>query len=147
MMICNDRRRSEGYRVLGLEGTELILIGYNTPKHYVPDPDQDRLAGFHNHLVMQSGAYQNGTFVVGVAKGGVEEGVDWLAQSAIIAPSGDIIVATETEADEVIVAEIDLDATKKYKETLSDFDRYRVPEAYARITSQRGVIPPPEESR
>ena len=47
----------------------------------------------------------------------------------------------------MIVAEIDLDATKRYKETLFDFDRYRVPEAYARITSQRGVIPPPEESR
>ena len=70
---------------------------------------------------MQSGAYQNGTFVVGVAKGGLEEGVDSLAGSAIIAPSGEIIAATETEADEVIVAEIDLDATKMYKETLFDF--------------------------
>jgi predicted amidohydrolase len=146
MMLCNDRRWSEGYRVLGLQGAELILIGYNTPKHYVPDPDQDRLAGFHNHLVMQSGAYQNGAFVVGVAKGGVEEGVDSLAESAIIAPSGEIMTATDTEADEVIVAEIDLDATKRYKETLFDFERYRVPEAYARITSQRGVVPPPEES-
>ena len=28
---------------------------------------------------MQAGAYQNGTWVVGVAKGGVEEGVDSLA--------------------------------------------------------------------
>jgi predicted amidohydrolase len=147
MMICNDRRWSEGYRVLGLQGTELILIGYNTPKHYVPDPDQDRLAGFHNHLVMQAGAYQNGAFVVGVAKGGIEESVDSLAGSAIIAPSGEIIATTETEADEVIVAEIDLDATKRYKETLFDFDLYRVPAAYARITSQRGVIPPQEDAR
>jgi hypothetical protein len=39
----------------------------------VPDPSQDILQGFHNALVMQSGAYQNGTWVVGVAKGGVEE--------------------------------------------------------------------------
>jgi predicted amidohydrolase len=147
MMICNDRRWSEGYRVLGLQGTELILIGYNTPKHYVPDPDQDRLAGFHNHLVMQAGAYQNGAFVVGVAKGGIEESVDSLAGSAIIAPSGEIIATTETEADEVIFAEIDLDATKRYKETLFDFDLYRVPAAYARITSQRGVIPPQEDAR
>ena len=30
---------------------------------------------------MQAGAYQNGTWVVGVAKGGVEEGVDSLAES------------------------------------------------------------------
>ncbi len=91
MAICNDRRWPETYRVMGLQGAELILIGYNTPLHYSPDPQQNALAGFHNHLVLQSGAYQNGTYVVGVAKGGIEEGVDSLAQSAIIAPSGQII--------------------------------------------------------
>ena len=78
MMICNDRRWPESYRVMGLQGVEMILCGYNTPIHYVPDPSQDILQGFHNALVMQSGAYQNGTWVVGVAKGGVEEGVDSL---------------------------------------------------------------------
>ena len=88
MMICNDRRWPETYRVMGLQGVELILCGYNTPIHYVPDPSQDILQGFHNALVMQSGAYQNGTWVVGVAKGGVEAGVDSLAQSMIVAPSG-----------------------------------------------------------
>jgi hypothetical protein len=58
-----------------------------------------------------------------------------------------LTAATETETDEMIVVEIDLDSTKRYRETLSDFDLYRVPEAYARITSQRGVITPPEETR
>ena len=74
MMICNDRRWSESYRVMGLQGVELILCGYNSPIHYPPDPSQDILQGFHNALVMQAGAYQNGTWVVGVAKGGVEAG-------------------------------------------------------------------------
>ena len=55
MMICNDRRWPESYRVMGLQGVELILCGYNTPIHYVPDPSQDILQGFHNALVMQSG--------------------------------------------------------------------------------------------
>ena len=64
MMICNDRRWPETYREMGLQGVELILCGYNTPLQYVPDPSQDPLAGFHNGLVMQAGAYQNGTFVV-----------------------------------------------------------------------------------
>ena len=76
MMICNDRRWPETYRVMGLQGVELICCGYNTPVHYAPDPSQDILAGFHNQLVMQAGAYQNGTWVVAAAKGGVEEGVD-----------------------------------------------------------------------
>ncbi|MET1000879.1 MAG: N-carbamoyl-D-amino-acid hydrolase [Acidimicrobiia bacterium] len=146
MAICNDRRWPETYRVLGLQGVELVLIGYNTPIHYAPDPSQDALAGFHNHLVMQSGAYQNGTWVVGVAKGGVEEGVDSLAESAIIAPSGQIVAQCVTTGDEVIVADCDLDACAGYKETLFDFERYRRPEMYGLITERRGAIPPAESA-
>jgi predicted amidohydrolase len=143
MMICNDRRWPETYRVMGLQGVELILCGYNTPIHYAPDPTQDILQGFHNALVMQAGAYQNGTWVVGVAKGGVEEGVDSLAQSCIIAPSGQIVAQAVSNDDELVVARCDLDWCQHYKGTLFDFDRYRVIEHYGRITSQRGVIEPP----
>jgi len=139
MMICNDRRWPETYRVMGLQGVEMILCGYNTPLHYVPDPSQDVLQGFHNALVMQSGAYQNGTFVVGVAKGGIEEGVDGLADSSIIGPSGEILAKTITNADEVITAVCDLDWCNNYKNTLFNFDRYRRPEVYGRITGQRGT--------
>ncbi len=139
MMICNDRRWPESYREMGLQGVELILCGYNTPLHYAPDPSQDPLQGFHNSLVMQSGAYQNGTFVVGVAKGGVEEGVPSLCESRIIAPSGEVLAAAETDGDELIAADCDLDWCRQYTGTLFDFDRYRRPEVYTRITSQRGV--------
>ena len=142
MMICNDRRWPESYRVMGLQGVELILCGYNTPIHYVPDPSQDILQGFHNALVMQSGAYQNGTWVVGVAKGGVEAGVDSLAQSMIVAPSGQIVAQAYTSGDELVVASCDLDWCQRYTGTLFDFDRYRRPEMYTRITAQRGVILP-----
>jgi predicted amidohydrolase len=140
MMICNDRRWPESYRVMGLQGVEMILCGYNTPLQYIPDPTQDPLQGFHNALVMQSGAYQNGTFVVGVAKGGVEEGVDSLADSSIIAPSGELLAKTSTSGDEVVTATCDLDWCYNYKNTLFSFDRYRRPEVYGRITSQRGAI-------
>jgi hypothetical protein len=34
----------------------------------------------------------------------------------------------------------DLDWCKQYKETLFDFDKYRRPEVYGRITAQRGTI-------
>ena len=138
MMICNDRRWPESYRVMGLQGVEMILCGYNTPLQYIPDPTQDPLQGFHNALVMQSGAYQNGTFVIGVAKGGIEEGVDSLADSSIIAPSGELLAKTATSDDEIITASCDLDWCYNYKNTLFNFDRYRRPEVYGRITSQRG---------
>jgi predicted amidohydrolase len=140
--LCNDRRWPETYRVLGLQGVELVCIGYNTPIHYAPDPAQDHLAGFHNNLVMAAGAYQNGTWVVGVAKGGLEEGVEGLAESQIIAPSGEVVARCATAGDEVIVAPCDLDLCLDYKRTVFDFDRYRRPEMYRSIAEQRGVIEP-----
>jgi hypothetical protein len=138
MAICNDRRWSETYRVMGLQGVELILIGYNTPLHYSPDPQQNALAGFHNHLVMQAGAYQNGTYVVGVAKGGIEEGVDSLAQSVIIAPSGQIKAQCITTGDEIAIATLDLDYCDFYKNTLFDFDRYHQSQHFGLISQPRG---------
>ena len=130
MMICNDRRWPESYRSMGLQGVELMLCGYNTPLHYAPDPSQDPLQGFHNQLVMSAGAYQNGTFVVGVAKGGVEEGVDSLAESTIFAPSGEVLATATTAGDELVVADCDLDWCARYKDTLFDFERYRRPDVY-----------------
>jgi len=142
MCICNDRRWPESYRVMGLQGVELVLIGYNTPVPNPLTPEHDHLTAFHNHLVMQSGAYQNGTFVVGVAKGGTEEGVPSLAGSAIIAPSGEIIAQAASLSDELIVARCDLDLTKSYKETIFNFAKHRVPEAYRMIVERKGAVPP-----
>lgn len=142
--LCNDRRWPETYRVLGLQGVELVLIGYNTPMHYAPDPGQDRLAGYHNTLVMASGAYQNGTWVVGVAKGGVEEGVWSLAESQVIAPSGEVVARATTEGDEVVLAVCDLDRCWDYKRTVFDLATYRLPDRYRRITDQAGPELPPD---
>jgi predicted amidohydrolase len=63
MCICNDRRWPETYRVMGMQSVELLLLGYNTPTHLPWIPVYDHLAGFHNHLCMQAGAYQNSTWV------------------------------------------------------------------------------------
>lgn len=139
MALCNDRRWSETYRVMGLKGAEMILLGYNTPVHNPPAPEHDDLSMFHNHLVMQAGAYQNGTWVVGVAKAGNEEGVDMIGGSTIIAPSGEIVAACSTKGDELAIARCDLDLCNSYKNTTFNFDRHRQPHAYGPITAQRGV--------
>ena len=143
MATCNDRRWPETYRVMGLQGVELIGIGYNTPIHYAPDPGQNALQLFHNDLCMAAGAYQNGTWVVGVAKGGTEEGVESLAQSAIFAPSGQVVARALSTGDELIVAACDLDVCDKFKHTLFQMERYREPQHYAIITAQKGVVEPP----
>ena len=142
MCICNDRRWPETYRVMGLQGVELICLGYNTPVHNPPAPEHDLLGPFHNHLVMQAGAYQNATWVVGVAKCGREEGCDMIGQSAIIAPSGEIVAMCVTLGDELATARCDLDAARSYKETVFNFAKHRRPEHYRLIVDRTGAEPP-----
>ncbi|RTL66441.1 MAG: N-carbamoyl-D-amino-acid hydrolase [Hyphomicrobiales bacterium] len=144
MCICNDRRWPETYRVMGLQGVEMILLGYNTPLHNPPAPEHDALSNFHNQLSMQAGAYQNGTWVVGVAKAGNEEGVLHIGQTQIIAPSGETVAMCTTLGDELCVARCDLDLTKSYKSTTFNFAVHRQPQAYGLIVERKGAIPPPE---
>jgi predicted amidohydrolase len=144
MCICNDRRWPETYRVMGLQGVEMVMLGYNTPYDHTGHTDIDSLTQFHNHLSMQAGAYQNSTWVVGTAKCGIEEGSSMVGQSAIIAPSGEIVAMSATIGDEVITANCDLDMGRRYRETIFDFARHREPESYRLIVERKGAIPPPE---
>jgi predicted amidohydrolase len=143
MCICNDRRWPETYRVMGLQGVEMVLLGYNTPVHNPPAPEHDNLAHFHNELVMQAGAYQNGCWVVGVAKAGNEDGVRQIGNSIIVAPSGEIVASCTTEGDELAIARCDLDLTLSYKNTTFNFALHRQPQAYGLIVERKGAIPPP----
>ena len=142
-LIGNDRRWPEAYRELGLQGVELVVLGYNTPsvnsQNAVEGPEQ-RL--FHSELSVQAGAYQNATWVVSVAKGGVEDGHPLIAGSVIVNPEGEVVARAETEGDELIVHACDMDATAFGKSTIFDFKRHRRIEHYGRITGQTGVIYP-----
>ena len=142
MMICNDRRWPESYRVLGLQGVEMIFCGYNTPVHHPAAPDHDRLGQFHNELCMQSGAYQNSSWVIGVAKAGMEEGVDMIAGSCIIAPTGEIVARASSNGDEVIVARCDLDLGLSYRQTTFNFALHRRTEHYRMIVERTGPVAP-----
>lgn len=142
MCICNDRRWPETYRVLALRGAEMILLGYNTPARIPEHPELDSLCHFHNHLSMQSGAYQNGCWVVGVAKAGTEEGVPQIGQTCIIAPSGEIVAMSSTLEDELVIYRCDLDLVKPYKEDVFHFGRNRRVEHYGPITDQTAATPP-----
>ena len=138
MCICNDRRWPETYRVMALQGAELVVLGYNTPTQIPWEPIYDHLTDFHNHLSMQSGAYQNAMWVVGVAKAGVEEGCDLLGGSCIISPSGEIVAMAATKGDEVFTARCDLDLSRHNREAVFNFAEHRRIEHYGIITSQTG---------
>lgn len=142
LMICNDRRWPEAWRVLGLQGAEMVMLGYNTPQHDPAMPQTDPLQDFHNHLSMQAGCYANGTWAVCVAKAGVEEGIMQIGGSCIIAPSGQIVAQALGRGDELVMAACDLDACTPYKETMFNFARHRRPEHYGMIVERTGSLPP-----
>jgi predicted amidohydrolase len=133
MCICNDRRWPETYRMLGLQGVEMVLLGYNTPVHYPRAPELDHLQDFHNHLSLQAGAYQNGTWVAAAAKAGREENCDLIGGSCIVAPSGEIVARCETLADELITWDCDLDLCQTIQNNIFNFALHREPENYGLI--------------
>jgi len=145
MCICNDRRWPETYRVMGLKGVDLVMLGYNTPDSNAYHPEPVHLKMFHNLLSMQAGAYQNGTWVVAAAKAGSEDGYGLIGGSCIIAPTGEIVARALTEEDEVISYNCDLNLGQYIKKTIFNFDAHRRIEHYGLITEQTGVIPQPED--
>lgn len=145
MCICNDRRWPETYRVMGLQGVELIMVGYNTGSTRMIMAGNRRvmepvhLPAEHNLLVMRTGAYQNCCWVVGVAKAGAEEGSEFLGDTCIIAPTGDVVTKTAGLGDEVTVADCDLGAGDYNRRSIFNFEANRQLQHYGPITGQRGV--------
>lgn len=143
MCICNDRRWPEVYREMGLQGVELVMLGYNTPSvnsQLADEGLEKRL--YHSDLSMTAGAYQNSTWVVGVAKAGVEDGHPLMAGSIIVDPNGYVVARAKGEGDEVIVHACDMDACTFGKTTIFDFGRHRRIEHYTRVGTQTGVVTP-----
>ncbi|MBB94829.1 MAG: N-carbamoyl-D-amino-acid hydrolase [Rhodobacteraceae bacterium] len=140
MAICNDRRWPETYRVMGLQGVELVMLGYNTPSvnSQMSDEGLEKRI-YHSDLSMTAGAYQNACWVVGVAKAGDEDGHPLMAGSIIADPNGFVVARAETDGDELITHACDMDLCNFGKETIFDFKRHRRVEHYGRITAQTGV--------
>ena len=130
---------------MGLQGVELITLGYNTPAVNSQDSAEglkERL--YHSELSMTAGAYQNAAWVVGVAKCGDEDGHPLMAGSIIVDPNGFVVARAETDGDELVVHACDMDLCDFGKRTIFDFARHRRVEHYGRITGQTGVVLPDE---
>jgi len=139
MLICNDRRWPEAFRVLALQGAEIVALGFNTPTenlHY-PEPPALRV---HHHLIMaQSMAFQNATWLVETAKAGFEDGFRMFGHSVIVAPTGEIVCKSQTEEDEVISYNADIDMAANLKKTMFNFAAHRRPEHYRLIVERVGA--------
>ncbi|TAK82548.1 MAG: N-carbamoyl-D-amino-acid hydrolase [Betaproteobacteria bacterium] len=139
MLICNDRRWPEAFRVLALQGAEIVALGFNTPTenlHY-PEPPALRV---HHHLIMaQSMAFQNASWLIETAKCGFEDGFRMFGHSLIVAPTGEIAAKSQTEEDEVIAFNCDIDLAANLKKTMFNFAAHRRPEHYRLIVERTGA--------
>ena len=146
MLICNDRRWPEAFRVLGLQGAEIVTLGFNTPSenlHY-PEPPALRV---HHHLIMaQAMAFQNAVWLVEVAKCGFEDGFRMFGHSVIVSPGGEIVAKTNSEEDEVIVHNLDLAYGENLRKTMFNLAAHRRPEHYKLIVERTGVEVTPAEN-
>jgi predicted amidohydrolase len=138
LSLCNDRRWPETYRMLCLNGAQVVLIGYNTPVVLEEAPALAHLRMFHNHLPMQAGAYQNTVWVAAAAKAGLEDGQALIGGSCIIAPTGEIAALAVSLDDEVLVHRADLELIATCQRVNFDFALYRRPEEYGLIARRAG---------
>jgi predicted amidohydrolase len=146
LMICNDRRWPEAWRVMGLQSVELVMLGYNTPSLNQDNKgfEAHHLRVMHSHLTIQAGAYQNSTYAVATAKAGVEDGNELFGHSIIVNPQGEILAQATSWDDELVTADCDMDRCELGRTTIFAFDKHRRPEAYSRIVDQVGAVAPPE---
>lgn len=193
MLICNDRRWAEGWRVYGLQGTEIMCIGYvrfisssswihahlgTVAEHHGVGaralghrPDQhDQGAGLRRRHVPPQACVSGSrlhqrqcafptlksrpshaltrrfaAFLITSARCGVDDGIHTLISgSMIVSPEGHIIAENKTEEDEVVWADIDLDACRQGKDKTFAFEKHRRIEHYGLIVERAGVIEPEE---
>jgi len=146
MMICNDRRWPEAWRVLGLQQVELVMLGYNTPSLNMDNRgfEAHHLRVEHSHLSIRAGAYQNSCFAVATAKAGTEDGHELFGHSIIVNPQGEIMAQATSWDDELITVDADLAMCELGRSTIFNFAAHRRVEAYGPITAQTGSAPPPE---
>ncbi len=144
MLICNDRRWPEAWRVLALRGAELVCIGYNSAAYDPNGGESESQAQRteHSQLAARANAYMNATWAITIAKAGDEDGSGLIGGSCIVDPNGRIVAEAKTLGDEIIIADCDLDACRQGKEKMFNFAQHRRPQWYGPITGQTGAEPP-----
>lgn len=139
MAICYDRRFPETFRCLGLSGSEVYAVIFNTG--YNEDIPEGRQQSIDAHeLAVRAGALYNGIPAVAAGKAGIEEGKGYIGASSVISHTGEVLCRAATEGDELVTATLDLDAAAEARMRL-DHKVNRRPGQYAAISEVRALAP------
>jgi predicted amidohydrolase len=152
MLICNDRRWPEAWRVYGLQGVEIVCCGYNTtafatkPTGEIVDnmslEEAEEEVLLHHNLSVQGNSYFNACFSVNVAKTGSEDGNPLVGGTSIVHPNGHFVKVASTKGDELVVAEVDLADCRRGKGKTFAFEKHRRLEHYGMILERLGAVEP-----
>jgi predicted amidohydrolase len=130
VQICYDRQFPEGYRCLALDGAQIIFTPTVLATH--GNPARSEMWP----LMLRARAIENGCFVVGVGKAGRENDTDHVGDSLLISPLGGRVLAkAQTEEDELVVADFDLDEVVEARRRLP-FGRDRRPRDYGAVAAE-----------
>lgn len=129
IQICNDRLYPEPSRVLALAGAEAIVM----PICFSTYADPGRRASIWE-VPLRARAYENGVWVLAANRVGVEGQRHHLGRSMVVDPRGMITAEAGTQAEELLVQEIDLDEVARARK---DFPwwRDRRPDLYGPVVA------------
>lgn len=97
LSICYDIRFAELYRIMALEGAQILLA----PADFTMPTGKD-----HWEVILRTRAIENGCYVVAPAQYGIKPNFQAYANSVVIDPWGNVI-ARASNRSQVITAEID----------------------------------------
>ena len=120
LMICYDGGFPEVSRILTLNGAELILC----PSAF-PTRDKDMW-----DIYFASRALENGCFVAGINRVGVEADCEMFGDNKIFNPRGKLLAEASIGAEELLTCSIDLDDVACLREKEVVYLRDRRPETY-----------------
>ena len=126
MYICYDRHFPEGFRILGLNGAEIV---------FNPSATVAGLSEYLWKLEQPASAVANQFFVGAINRVGWEEPWrigEFYGQSYFCDPRGQSLATGSRDRDELITAEMDLEMIKEVRNTWQFF-RDRRPETYDEI--------------
>lgn len=120
--ICYDRHFPEAMRALALGGAEVVVV----PQAGVVGEWPDGLY----EAELQVAAFQNGYYTALCNRVGAEDRLTFAGESFVCAPDGRVVTRAGTGTDEVLVADLDLEAVAA-SHARRLFLRDRRPELYA----------------
>lgn len=112
VLICYDGWFPEAYRLLALQGADLVCI----PTNWVPIPGQEQAREAMANILCKAAAHSNSVFVAAADRVGTERGQPFLGQSLIVGCSGLPLAGPASAHDEeIIMADLDLGEARRQR--------------------------------